>query len=347
MTKVYHCTPDLSIVIVSFKTRDYLRRCLDSVEVYSEPLRVETIVVDNASGDGTVDMLASQFPDTDLIANDENRGFASACNQGIRVASGRHILLLNPDTEIRPNTLPTMVKFLDEHPRVGALGCLVLDEHREPSSTGHVIPGLGTAFVHAFRLKPILKAFIPRGRLAPKWLRDIVGRYAGEFRSRRDVPYPVDYLSGCCLLFRRNVVETVGYLDENFFLDWEDVDFCHRMKTEGWQLYYHPGVSIIHQWEAARKANVRRSLIARYRSMLYFYCKTYGPFAFAVVKAILVTAFTGRWILGRVRSCLYASHDGSRSPAVTAYRDVVRLSLAAANIKAKALKARGSRGRDR
>jgi GT2 family glycosyltransferase len=163
----------------------------------------------------------------------------------------------------------------------------------------------------------------------------VLGHYAGEFRSSAEAPYAVDYISGCCLFFRREVLTDVGSLDESIFLDWEDMDFCYRMKKQGWQIFYHPGVSIIHHWEKSRQTNFRRSFVAKYESMYYFYFKTYGTLSYLVLKLILITAFSGRWILLRVLSLLDSSRNQDTDTKLLAYSDVIRLSLATSSIALK------------
>jgi GT2 family glycosyltransferase len=326
---------DLSILVVNYNTCDYLKKCIDSIFNNFLPLSIEVIVIDNASRDNSVEMLSTSFPNIKLIENKTNLGFASANNQGIDIALGRYILLLNPDTEILPNTLPEMVNYLDKNNEVGALGCLVLDSNGNPSSTPHVLPGLGIAFAHAFCIKKIVSPILFSNDRIKSNLEKLLGNYFGEIRKSGKIPYPVDSVSGCCMMVRKDVIDEIGYLDENLFLDFEDVDLCHRILKTGWQIYYHPGISIIHHWEKARETNFNTSFIAKYNSMLYFYYKAYGYSTYLLLRLILVIAFSLRLFLTVIRRLFSKNNIGKSNEKLAAYLKVISLCFNPKEIKLK------------
>jgi GT2 family glycosyltransferase len=240
--------PDVSVIIVSWNTRDELRACLESVFAGFRGISGEVVVVDNASTDGSADMVEALFPHAHVVRNPENLGFAAGCNVGLDVASGRHLLLLNPDTIVLDDVLAATVRYLDDHPDVGAFGCRVLNHDgtlqpscfRDPSVLNTALGLTGLA-----RL-PWPRA-LGRERMT-HWLRD----------SERDV----DVVTGCYLATRREVVEDVGRLDSGYFFCGEEADWCRRMRTRGWTVRFAPIGDIIHlDGVAGRKLNERRDLL--------------------------------------------------------------------------------------
>lgn len=238
---------DLSVVIVSFNVRELLRGCLASVSqssvlspqsqagtyglgLQTSDLGLETIVVDNASADGSAVMVQQEFPAVQLIVNAQNRGYAAANNQGLRAARGRYVLLLNPDTVILDDALANLVRFLDEHPRAGAVG-------------GRLVNADGSFQHGAFRFPTLtmtLLDFFPRHRLLDSALN---GRYP---RAWYDHAFPIDHPLGACLAVRRETLAQVGLLDEGFFMYCEEVDWCQRIKRAGWEIWYVPDAPVIH-----------------------------------------------------------------------------------------------------
>jgi GT2 family glycosyltransferase len=256
--------PDLSIVIVSWNTQAMLRDCLASVYAGlgtglgtglgagpgagSGGLRAEVIVVDNASEDGSAEMVAAEFPQALLIRNAGNRGFAAANNQGFAVARGRHVLLLNSDTVVHGEVLPRSVAWLDARPEVGAMGCRVLNTDGSVQLTCAMYPSILNQLLQASGLWKL-------GR--PRFL----GRYLMT-DWQRDSERAVDTISGCYLLVRRRVIEEVGPLDEAFFFFGEETDWCRRMRDAGWRLMFAPVGEITHHGSvSARKLNHRRDVM--------------------------------------------------------------------------------------
>jgi len=233
---------DLSIIIVSWNTRQWLRRCLTSI--YAQPWKIdfEVFVIDNASSDGSPQMVRHAFPQVHLIENHQNLGFARACNQGLRRARGRFVVLLNPDTQLLDDAFGDMVAFLDKHPDIGALGPRIVD------ANGNVDPRC------ARRLPTLSTELFEKTRLDRRFLHSqLFGRYLMTYWDHND-SRDVEALSGACLMIRREVLDRVGMLDEDFFMYGEDIDWCHRIRQAGWRVYYYSNAQIIHV--AGQSANL-------------------------------------------------------------------------------------------
>jgi GT2 family glycosyltransferase len=194
-------------------------------------------VVDNASKDGSADMVDSQFPGVNLIKNDTNIGFAAAVNQAYGLSSGRYVLLLNPDTLVLAGAINTLFSYMESHPDVGAAGprqWLNLEKSLQSSVIAKP-PDIATMLARV----PFVKRFTQKTLTDKFWIKDFNVWISNS-------PLPVDALNGSCVLVRRATIEEVGVLDENFFLFFEDVDWCVRMRRKGWELYCVPGAEIVH-----------------------------------------------------------------------------------------------------
>jgi len=262
--------PTLSVIIVTWNGRELLRNCLRTVVRGLTPdpwsLTPELIVVDNASTDGSAEMVRREFPDAQVIVNAENVGFARANNQGIRVSRGRYVLLLNNDTLVPSGALEALVAFMEAHGDAGA----VCPRLRRPD---------GTPQPFAFGGDPTLGYLLRRGinRL-------IFRRSLHDWAT--DAIQLVNWVSGACLLARREAIDRAGLLDEAIFMYFEDNDWCLRIRQAGWRVYYNPQVAITHigGQSLARNPAARR---AYYESLRYFYRKHYGPRALAVLNLCL------------------------------------------------------------
>ena len=212
---------DISIVVVSWNVCGLLRRCLQSVELSAAAsgLRHEVVVVDNASSDGSVAMVRSEFPEVRLLANEENRGFSAANNQGIAVASGRYLLLLNPDTEVLDDALAGLVGFADANEDVGLVGPMLLNQDGSVQPSMRRFPTIGTALFESTWLQP----YAPSG---------LLDRYCVLDRPDNTVQ-DVDWVSGAAILARRDAVNQVGPMDEAFFMYSEELDWCRRFREAG------------------------------------------------------------------------------------------------------------------
>lgn len=289
-TKAEHgALPDLSVVIVSFNVQDLLEACLESVR-NSRGVSTEIIVVDNASDDGSVEMVCKGFTEARLIANRENVGFAAATNQGIRASTGRHVLLLNPDTEILDDALVKLVGFLDQHPAYAVAGA------------GLVYPD-GTFQHSAFRFPGVLQSFFDffpiNHRLIDSRLN---GRYPQAWYARGQ-PFDIDHPLGACLLVRRAAIDQVGLLDEGFFMYCEEIDWCWRMRKAGWKVACVPAARVVHHAGASTRQFRDEMFVALWRSRFRLFQKHHS-----VLRRRLIG-----WVvrLGLQRERLRATHQAS------------------------------------
>lgn len=223
---------DLSVVIVNWNGLKVLRNCLRSVFANSEGLEFEVLVVDNASTDGSVAAVRSEFPQARIIESGKNLGFAAGNNLGFKAARGRHILLLNNDTIVLPGAFLKCVRFLDRMPDIGVVGCRVEFPDRSFQTSCYRFNDPGKLLWG--RVLPLGSVFNER----LSW-----GRYwATEFKS----PVDVDVVAGCFFMIRAEVISQVGGLDEDFFMYGEDEEWCSRIKGAGWRIVYFPDATIIH-----------------------------------------------------------------------------------------------------
>lgn len=236
--------PDLTVVVVSWNTRDLVLDCLAAIDAAAAPYTVETIVVDNASADGTVEAVRERFPAVRVIANPTNTGFTHANNQALALAKGRFFLLLNSDAEARPGSLATMIRYLEAHLDVGACGPKLLYPDGRLQPNGRRFPTFWREFLAASGLR----------RLHPSAFADRLEWGRSDF----DRTVQVDEVSGACLMARREVVAQVGPLDEQLFMFYEEVDWCARMKAAGWKIAYVAEAEVIHHMaQSVNKAGFR------------------------------------------------------------------------------------------
>ena len=225
---------DLSIVIVNWNARDYLRKCLKSVYANPDGLGLEIFVVDNSSTDGSPAMLKKEFPGVKVIENKGNPGFGAANNQALKICESDFALILNPDTEISTGALAAMVGFLKQNGKAGAVGAKLLNADGTIQLTcARNFPTLLTEF---FWLTTLVRRF-PRNR--------VVGKYLMSYWDHND-KREVDCLSGACIMARLGALKKLDYFDEDYFMYGEDVDLCYRIKKAGWQIWYLPEAEIIH-----------------------------------------------------------------------------------------------------
>lgn len=279
----------LGIVIVNWNTCEYLRRCLASLYASRGLTSYQVVVVDNASSDGSTAMVRAEYPQVTLLANEDNRGYPSANNQGLRglgfAGEGgqqppTYALLLNPDTVLPPDALAEMLAFMDDHPGAGVAGPrLYLADGSLDLACRRSFPTPGVAVP---RMLGLTRLF-PR---SPRFARYNL-TYLDEYQTAE-----VDSVVGAFMMVRREAIESAGLLDEQFFMYGEDLDWARRIKAAGWKVYYYPGVEVLH----VKRAASRQSARARqefYRAMLIFYRKhdratTPWPVHLAVMAGLLV-----------------------------------------------------------
>jgi ABC-type bacteriocin/lantibiotic exporter with double-glycine peptidase domain len=231
---------DLTISIVNWNVKDYLEKCLDSIFRYSSGINLEVIVVDNASQDGSTDMVKQKFPQVFLIKNTTNVGYGCAHNQSIAIAKGRYILFLNPDTEVLPDTLPKIVKFMDRHPEAGASRCRELI--KKENITGEAVVLTKSRLLLRLFFRLIHKIF-PHNRLIASYYANFISK---SIMLSRSIFVKKPLLEGGFLLVRKDALKRVGGFDPKFFLGQEGADLTKRMRRRGWKLYYTPAIKIIH-----------------------------------------------------------------------------------------------------
>ncbi len=269
---------DLSIIIVSYNTKEFLRNLLSSIgENISISIKYEVVVVDNASDDCSVEMIEKEFPQVKIVANKENLGFSKANNIGLKKTDkSRYILFLNPDTLLEKGTIEEMTRFMDDHPDCGASTCKVIMLNGEIDDATHRgFPTPWNAFTHfsgIFKLAPGSKL--------------LNGYYMGW--ENIDKVHEIDALAGAFMLVRRKAGEEVKWWDEDYFFYGEDIDFCFMLKKKGWKIYYVPTVSIFHHKgassgikkisegssSATRETKIRITK-SRFNAMKIFYRKHY------------------------------------------------------------------------
>lgn len=267
----------LSVVIVSFNTRDLLRACLRSLQKCEDCPPLEVFVVDNASTDGSAAMVAGEFPWVQLIESDENRGYAHANNIALHRCSGEYWLLLNPDTELPPGALREMVDLMDAHIDVGVAGPkLVRQDGALDLACRRSFP---SPEVSLYRMLGLSQLF-PRSRR--------FGRYNLTYLDP-DQPAEVDSVVGAFMMVRAAVAREVGVLDEAFFMYGEDLDWAFRIKRAGWKVLYNPAVVVLHHKGAASRHS-RKAIVEFYRAMHIFYRKHYARGTNLLLGAAIVAA---------------------------------------------------------
>ena len=251
----------LSVCILTYQARAYLRECLNSLSRNTR-LDYEVIVVDNGSTDGVQQMLLESYPGMEFIRNDRNWGYTRPMNQALRLAQGSYLLQLNPDTLIQPEALDRLVQFMEAHPDVGICGPKVLNSDltlQKPCRRGEPTP------------LAVISYFLGLSKRFPR--SKFFGGYLLNYLDE-DQAQPVAGVSGSCMLIRRAVVEQIGYLDEIFFAYQEDADYCRRARDAGWQVYYAPQAQIIHYGGlGGSRVEPVRSIIEWHRSYFLYYRK--------------------------------------------------------------------------
>jgi hypothetical protein len=267
----------LSIVIVNWNTCELLKQCLASVYANPPSVEYDIWVVDNASKDGSSEMVQECFPQVRLVNNGFNAGFAYANNLALRQAEGEYALLLNSDTIVKPNALQAMVQFMDDHSEAGAVGSRVLNPDGSLQVSCYIEPTLKNEFLRMFHLEGL---FPGSSYKMTTW----------ELEKAREV----DILQGACLMLRGKTLEEVGLLDEDFFMYSEDYDLCTRIQKARWRLYWVPWAEIIHFGGQSTRQVATEMFVRLYQSKLLCMRKHYGGPAAAVYKFILMLSALSR-----------------------------------------------------
>ena len=318
---------DLSIVIVSWNVKDLLRQCLRSVissqnSVVRQSrdlttdywlLTTEIIVVDNGSTDGSAAMVREEFPQVRLMANEANVGFTKANNQALAQCRGRTLLLLNPDTEVRPGALEAMVAYMDEHPEVGALGPQLLNPDGSVQSSRRRFPTLTTAFLES----TVLQLWFPDNAVLRRYY--VLDRPDDEVQE-------VDWVVGAAILIRREAWDQVGPLDEGFFMYSEELDWCRRARERGWRVVYLPAAQVVHYGAQSSEQVKPLQHIHFQRSKVRYFRKHHGPWQAEALRLFLLATYAYqlieeglKWLVGHKRPL--------RAARVKAYWQVLKSKL--------------------
>lgn len=252
---------DVSIVITSYQTRDLLGDCLEALYASTGDVRHEIFVVDNDSSDGSAELVRERFPEVHLLVNDENLGFSRANNRALSETKGRYVLLLNPDTRVRPETLRHVVDIMDEKPDVGLAGVkLVRPDGDMDKACRRGFPTPLNSMTKLLRLDRVF----PKSR--------VLGGYNLTWQDP-DGEYEVDAVVGAFMFMRREILEDVGMLDESFFMFGEDLDWCYRIKRRNWKVMYLGGHEVMHVKGASVRQNPREMNAHFHRAMFIFHRK--------------------------------------------------------------------------
>jgi GT2 family glycosyltransferase len=272
--------PRLAVVVVSFEARDTLLAGLDALRAHAS-IPLELVVVDNASRDGSADAVRERHPEALVIANAENVGFARACNQGWRASRAPHVLFLNPDAEVTPGAVETLVGLLEARPAVGAAG------PRTRGSDGTIQVSTGPD------LTP--RAEIRQRRLVRGVARREARALAAVEALHADEHEPA-WVSGSCLVARRTALEAVGGFDERFFLYEEDADLCRRLREAGWRVVFTPAAEVKHHLGCSMSKAPRRARLDYHRSHRLYYRKHNGPLSRAALRLLLAGRGCADWL---------------------------------------------------
>lgn len=254
---------DLSIIIVSYNTKELLKGTIESILNTAKNIEYEIIVVDNASSDGSYDMVRECFPYVVLIKNYKNEGFACANNRGVKLANGKYILLLNSDTVVFDDCIESCIEYMKNNSYIGALGCKV--NLRDGSLDHACRRGFPTPEASLYYILKLDKFFPCNKKF---------GKYTLNYLPQDEIN-EVDSLTGAFMMIRCEVVNKVGALDEDFFMYGEDIDWCYRIKEAGWKVVYYPKASIVHYKGASSKKKRFKIIYEFHRAMYLFYNKHY------------------------------------------------------------------------
>lgn len=277
---------DVTVAIVNWNTREELRECLSSALRHYRDFNFEIVVVDNASADGSAEMVRREFPGVNLIENRENKGFAVANNQIMREANGRYVLLLNSDTVTVDNSVKLLIDYADQHPQAGIVGGRLLNRDGSFQASYARFPSLWTEF--------LLTTGLGRRFIQPSY---------PSYGEARD-PCRADWVGGAFLLARREAIHEVGMLDEAFFMYSEETDWCYRMQKKGWEVHHLPPAKVIHLLGASSAKSEEPLLRRLVLSRVKFYTKHNNRLMSLFYRTFLASAHLVKAAFWQARSLL-------------------------------------------
>ncbi len=265
---------DVSVIIVNWNTKELLRSCIESIYKETCNCTFEIIVVDNNSSDDSVEMIQAEFPQVKLIANETNMGFAGGNNKGINIAKGRYILVLNSDIIICDQAIEKTVKYADRKPRAGMISCHVVNLNGRIAMTTFSFPCLWNLFCRFSGLASTFRNSRIFGRDIYLWW---------DRKSERNV----DSVSGSFILVRREAIDQVGLMDEDYFLYYEETDWCYRFGKAGWEIIFWPGAKIIHIGDQSSKQEELKMFVQFHKSLLIFFKKHHSLTSYFTARTMV------------------------------------------------------------
>jgi GT2 family glycosyltransferase len=295
---------DVAIIIVNWNTCDILRNCLKSIYEQTREITFEVIVVDNASNDTSADMVKSEFPQAILISNSDNHGFAAANNQGMAIAKGRYVLLLNPDTIILDGAIQKTMDYAEKHSEAAVVGCQIWLNKNEIQRTCFAFPSVSGLLMQKMGLRCLFPRSHAFGWIDYGWW-------------DRETQMDVDVVSGMFMLVRREAINQVGLMDEAYFVYAEETDWCWRFWKAGWHCVFTPIARIIHR-DGGSKSTEQVSVkmyVQQQKSLLIFYRKQRGWFSWSIAKVIYILSMVIRYAVFGVASFLTRDENFSKKTA--------------------------------
>jgi hypothetical protein len=268
---------DVSAIIVNWNTKELLRNCIASIYEQAGSVNYEIIVIDNASSDGSCEMVRSEFPEVILTVEPTNRGYAAAINDGIRIAHGRYVLVLNSDTLICDAAIEKTVRYADKHPEAAVIGCQVRENPDKVQMTCFQFPSLLNLFLRSSGLARCFKKNRFFDREDIRWW-------------QRDSERQVDVVSGMFMLVRHEAIDEVGVMDEDYFLYCEETDWCYRFSKAGWKMLFWPGAVILHLGGGGHSSKTKELQleVQMKKSILLFFKKHYSTIHYFLARLLLV-----------------------------------------------------------
>ena len=252
----------LAIIIVNYNIKNELEKCIESIYQNPPSCDYSINVVDNASKDNSVQMVREKFPNVNLYANKENLGFAKANNIVLRKVKSEFVLILNPDTIVLPRSLDVMLNFIEKDAETAIVGPKLIDYRKNVLNSCEMYPSLNSELIQSFYLDKL--------GIFTKWISKFtLSRW--DHNSVREV----DWITGACLMVRMKAMNDIGLMDENYFLYYEDVDLCYRIKKKGWKVYFLPDVQIIHHQGRSTKTILDKTILISHKSK-YHFLRTYA-----------------------------------------------------------------------
>lgn len=299
-----NAAPVFSICIVTYEARDLLRDCLESIYQHPPQSAFETIVVDNASQDGVVEMLRDEFPAVRVIQNAENKGYTAPMNQALRQAAGRYLIQLNPDTLVLAGALDVLGNYMDAHPEVGICTPKVLNRD------GTLQKQCRRSAARPWDALTYFSGLSKRYPNDPRF-----SRYLMTYLDENEIN-EVEAVSGSCMVMRRAMIDQIGYLDERFFAYQEDTDICFRARAAGWKVIYLPQAQIIHYGgQGGARVEVYRSIYEWHRSYFLYYRKHLAKDYFFLVNGGMYALMGAKLLLNLTTTALRKEKfAGTRKP---------------------------------